>query len=268
MARVRAYDELQAAIRDDGWDHAKEWASDNFISLAAMNSIRSVRGQLVHELNRIGLVANDDLIRVGGRNKELREDTSLNRNADIGLLYSAVWASGLPANISVRRRLGHFGTLSTCMEEHAGLHPSSVAFHRKPPKGSGKLPRWFVYDEMVLSSQVFLRGCTALQPEQLILFGGYSLKHRESGNESSPVSAHNSVLDDWIIVEGSCQETIDLLSRARHEVNAALDTKVMHPRNQLADESQSVIDAVCNVLADLDDALFGDDQDFDIDYRS
>lgn len=281
MATVNAYNDLQMIIREQGWAEAREWASDNFISLAAMKSIRSVRGQLVNDLNRIGLVSNDDLMRHRRGSKELREDASVNQNADNTLLYRAIWATGLPGNLSARRRLGNFGTLRTRMEEHAGVHPSSVAFYRKPPKGV-KLPGWFLYHEMVLSSQVFLRGCTALEPEQIVLFGGYSLENQSGTNVSTApkqqgglgtmmnewisvegpdpyslvddqehsIQDRVATLDDWIMVTGK-SEDIGILSRARQEVHAALEMKVMDPRKPLPESSQYVIDAVCNVLEDL-----------------
>ena len=58
------------------------------------------------------------------------------------------------------------------------------------------------------------------------------------------------VLDDWIVVEGQCQDTINLLSCARAEINAALDLKVMQPRRPLPDDMQSMIETVCYVLGD------------------
>jgi len=97
---------------------------------------------------------------------------------------------------------------------------------------------------MVLSSQVFLRGCTALEPEQILLFGGYSL---ESNNVQR-------VIDDWIIVQGSCDDTLDFLSTARAEINAALDLKVMSPKIPLPEKQQLIIDGVSECFEILDEA--------------
>lgn len=257
MAKVNAYNELQGIIGDEGWASAREWASENFVSTAATSSIRSVRSQLLHELNRIGLVPKKELVNARGRNKQLREDASVNQNADNDVLYQAVWATGLPGNLSSRRRLSHFGTLRTRMEDHAGLHPSSVAFHRKPSRVAGaKTPRWFLYQEMVLSSQVFLRGCTALEPEQVFLFGGYLFIDKNNNSNTGDGSAEFQkggtaapiVLDDWIIVESQCQETINALSQARRELNVALDTKVMQPRKEFPTRTQYIIDTVSNLF--------------------
>jgi len=255
MASVRAYREYQDILREEGWDVARQWASDSFISINALNSVHSVRSQLVNELHRIGLVHNNDLDRyTRGKNKQLRADASVNRNADSDALCSAVWSTGLPDNLAARRQLSNFGTLRTRTENHTGLHPSSVAFHRKPPKDirSKDLPPWFFYREMCLSSQVFLRGCTALTPEQIMLFGGYSLE-TSTNQQLSNSQVLTRVLDGWIIVEGSCENTLDLLSTARREINAALDLKVLNPRKPLPEVQQSIIDGVRECFDMLDD---------------
>jgi len=249
MASVEAYDEFQYILKEQGWEEARTWASANFVSIHALTSVTSVRWQLINELQTLGLVPHSDLISSRGKMKEFRHDASVNRNAGIDSLVSAVWAAGVPDNLAARRQLGNFGTLRSKTENHAGLHPSSVAFHRKPPKERKTyLPLWFFYREMVFSSQVFLRGCTALDPEQVLLFGGYGLETSESDD-----GRRRRVLDDWIIVEGRCNDTLDALSRARSEIDVALDMKVMNPRRPLPESQQTIIDAVCDCFSVLDD---------------
>merc|ERR1712176_169359 len=99
------------------------------------------------------------------------------------------------------------------MANHTGLHPSSVSFYRKPPRGV-KLPSWYLYREMVLSSQVFLRECTTMTPEQIALFGGFSLKRFSNQNSlaNDDTTPHRNVLDDWIVVESSCNDTLSLIT--------------------------------------------------------
>ena len=94
---------------------------------------------------------------------------------------------------------------------------------------------------MVLSSQVFLRGCTSLSPEQIMLFGGYAYESTKRQ------------LDDWAIVESQCDDTLDALSAARREINAALELTVTNPRKPLPYAQQSVIDAVCDCFDVLDE---------------
>lgn len=251
MTMVRAYDEFWDIVNNQGWNTAKQWAFENFVSITAMVSIQSVRLQLLQELNKIGMIPNRDLERIGYKKKALRFDASLNQNSDNELLYSAVWATSVPNNLGARRQIGSFGTLRTRMEDHTGLHPSSVTFHRKPPtNGRRKLPSWYFYREMVLSSQVFLRDCTAITPEQMMLFGGYSLI--DSTNKEYYYSSKEALLDDWILAKSSCHDTIELLINSRNEINAALEYKVMHPKDPLPNTSQSIIESVCDMFDILD----------------
>ena len=91
------------------------------------------------------------------RNKELRGDAMVNRHAGNEALTTAVLATGLPGNLASRRQQAHFGVMRTRLDDSAGLHPGCVAFSRAPPKRRSEfaaLPQWFLYKEMVLSSQV------------------------------------------------------------------------------------------------------------------
>jgi ATP-dependent RNA helicase DHX36 len=271
LATVRAYDEFQRVVYEEGWDSARRWASDNFVSVVALNTISSVRSQLLHELSRIGLVPDHDLEGYSSSKKTLRFDATVNHNSGNDSLFAAVWAAGLPGNIAARRQIGNFGTLRTRMEEHAGLHPSSVAFHRKPPRDRTPLPRWFLYREMMLSSQVFLRDVTAMRPEQLMLFGGHELAKRnfmgvdasdanasselldEAGEPIKPPENRRTMLDDWVVIDSSCADTMDLLTDVRREIDAALAFKVMAPRKPLPEASDAIVDAVSGVFRILDE---------------
>eukprot|EP00957_Ditylum_brightwellii_P109624 8361336-Ditylum_brightwellii.AAC.1 len=61
MATVRAYNAFYDMVNEKGWGEARAWATDNFISVAAVTSITSVRSQLLNELLKIGLVNRRDL---------------------------------------------------------------------------------------------------------------------------------------------------------------------------------------------------------------
>lgn len=251
MASVRAYNHFQKVVEQEGWGPAREWAADHFVSLSAMNSIMSIRSQLISELARIGLIAKDDLAG-RRRNPVLVDGAEVNQNAHSEYLQVALWASGLPDSLASRRKLGHFGTLRTRTENHAGLHPSSVLFHRKPPEDrSVQLPDWFLYREMIQSSQLFLRGCTAIQPEQIALFGGNVLNTVGTVDTMNSTRQPLRVLDDWILLDGSCQESLDLLAQTRSEIQDALQLKVMEPREPLPESSQKILDAVCQLCTTL-----------------
>ena len=245
MAMTRAYNEFWSIVDESGWPEAKEWAQERYVSIAAMSAIKAVRSQLIEELHKANLVADRDL-EGRRRSKSLCFDALVNRNADNEVLYTAIWATAFPGNLAARRPLASFGTLRTRVEDHAGLHPSSVAFHRKPPGDRRVLPRWYLYQEMVLSSQVFLRSVTGLEPEQILLFGGYRLDNIAS--ETAKKSRVRGVLDNWIVVEGQCKDTVDVLSRTRQDINLALQQKVMFPLQPLPAETQSILDVACNTL--------------------
>jgi ATP-dependent RNA helicase DHX36 len=232
---------------------------------------------LLHELNRIGLVQDSDLDGRSQSKKTLRYDATVNFNSANESLFTAVWASGLPGNIAARRQFGSFGTLRTRTEEHSGLHPSSVAFHRKPPRDGTPLPQWFLYKEMMLSSQVFLRDVTAMRPEQLMLLGGHALQKRDFTSEDASTAAREGplldasgspiadskeigrataprlLLDDWVVVSSVCADTMDLLTDVRREIDAALALKVMNPRKPLPDASEDIIHAVSSLFRVLDE---------------
>ena len=178
LAVLRAYAEWRAVIAEDGFDAACRWARDNFLSIQGLQTLTSLRSQLLGELTRTGLVHSGDLGYGGRSSRELAADASVNRHASNEPLVTAVLLTGLPGNLASRRQQAHFGVMRTRLEDAAGLHPGCVAFQRAPPRRRSEqaaLPQWFLYKEMVLSSQVFLRDCSAVVPEQVMLFGGSKL---------------------------------------------------------------------------------------------
>jgi HrpA-like RNA helicase len=245
MAMVEAYNTFWDIVEQDGWQAAKDWAFDNYISVTGMLSVKAVRSQLLDELQKIGMIPGSDLqARRMSRKACLVENASVNENSQNSKLFSAHWAVAFPDNLAARRKLGSFGTLRTRTDSHAGLHPSSVGFHRKPPQDKGArrdLPAWYLFQEKVLSSQLFLRGSSAMEPEQLLLFGGYHF-------DSLRGSHVHGLLDDWIAVESPCPETVRALSVARKEINRALEYKVMYPKASLPAETQEVLDCVADFL--------------------
>ena len=71
-------------MNNHGWNTVKEWAFKNFVSINVIVSIQSKRLQHLQELNKIGLIPNIDLERIGYKKKALRFDASLNKNSNNG----------------------------------------------------------------------------------------------------------------------------------------------------------------------------------------
>ena len=61
------------------------------------------------------------------------------------------------------------------------------------------------------------------------------------------------MLDDWIVVDSQCADTMDLLTDVRREIDAALALKVMSPRKPLPDASEDIVDAVGALFRILDE---------------
>ena len=293
LAVLRAYQEWRAIIAEEGMDSACRWARDNFLSVQGLQTLTSLRAQLLNELTRTGLVAASDLGYGGGRNRELKADAEVNQHSSNEPLIVAVLLTGLPGNLASRRAQAHFGVMRTRVEDNAGLHPGCVAFARAPPKRRSEwaaLPQWFLYKEMVLSSQVFLRDCSAVMPEQVLLFGGSRVTDvaREEPNATfeepdaaSPPSTERllgadgfaaetvadpvtvidrtsntgsiaALLDRWIIISSSCADTSELLLDVRRELDAALSFKVMRPRRAVPKATSEIIDAVAATMHIVD----------------
>jgi ATP-dependent RNA helicase DHX36 len=293
LAVCRAWEQCNDLFNSRDYDTVRRWGSDNFISIAAMSNLTSVRSQLLSDLVKIGFVSERDCEGYGQR-RVLRYDSGINAHADNEALFKGILATGLPSNLAARRSLGAFGTLRTRTESHAGLHPSGVAFHRKPPRGVAPLPKWFVYREMVLSSSVFLRDSTALSPEQVAMFAGHQISfapkiegslNNGAGREDGLLNADGSVnasmdidmsfdgddmvpssrfdrsaagrakflLDEWVFLDSNCEDTMDLLRDAREELNMALNWRVMYPRKPPPESSEEIVDAIAQMLRIVDE---------------
>mmetsp|Transcript_2780 Transcript_2780/g.6062 ORF Transcript_2780/g.6062 Transcript_2780/m.6062 type:complete len:1433 (+) Transcript_2780:632-4930(+) len=254
MATIRAYDEFWSIVHNQGWREAREWAFSNFVSIAAMVSIKSVRSQLLDELKKMGMISGSDLEHEkGSRKRTLRRAATVNENANNEQLYKAIWGAAFPLNLAARRRQGSFGTLRTRMSDHAGLHPSSVTFWRRPPQDRTdrrNLPSWYLYQEMVLSSQVFLRDATGIDPEQILLFGGYNVDPVVEGNNNASTSSSRvrGILDNWIIIEGSCANSINYLISSRESIDLALERKLMFPKADMPEDIQQILNGVSDLL--------------------
>jgi HrpA-like RNA helicase len=248
---VRAYDQFWELQTKHGWKAAKTWAREHFVNPSAMVSMGAIRRQLLNELRGVGLVDPKDVVR-----GELHRRAKVDRHGDCQLLVGALWCTAVPKNLAARNRMGRFGNVTTAFEEKARLHPSSVLFHRKPPSsyptsdGSSDgddvvvLPDWYLYCHKVQTSDVFLRGCSSVLPEQILLFGGSHLDTAAAITKISNPNNHNirGILDGWITIESSVEggdETVDLLIRARETIESILERKLLNLSSKSSQRSPS-----------------------------
>ena len=236
---VRAYDKFWELKTMHGRQVAKTWARENFVNPSAMESIGAIRRQLLNELRRMGLVDSKDVFQ-----GELHRNAKVDRHSDCQLLVSSLWCTAVPKNLGSRNRIGRFGNVTTAFEDRARLHPSSVLFHRKPPSSDPTsddsndvddvivLPDWYLYFNKVQTSDIFLRGCSSVLPEQILLFGGSHLDVAAAAAAAERISTPKynirGILDGWITIESSVEgrdETVDLLIRARETIESILERK-------------------------------------------
>jgi len=245
---IQAFNDYWEIHAKRGGSAARKWAFEHSMNPQAMVSMRAVRRQLEGELVAMGLIQNGRERGRGRKNPKAREDRSSNSNlhGDCELLVRALWCIGGPENLAARRRtVERLGSLATGSGEKAFMHPKSALFFHRGPRSASKtgsgggsdnqeaLPEWYWYREMVRTSQVFLRGCCSLLPEQILLFGGTHLdvKVSSSSNSSSINNPSNirGILDGWIIVEANGEEgeeAVDMLIRAREAIERIAERKL------------------------------------------
>jgi hypothetical protein len=255
---ICAYDKFWQVRTQEGWKAAKLWARENGVNPAAMTSMRAVRRQLLDELCKVGLVKEGDVVR-----GELRMDASVNQHDDCKLLVSALCCTAVPQNLAARNRISGFGVLATASEESARLHPSSVLFHRRPPSNDVDdetlvLPEWYSFHRKVQTSGVFLRGCSSVLPEQILLFGGSHLNRSATTTSSASSQGRRikGILDGWIAIDGVNEENVDLLIRARNAIETILERKLLNlsvnPKKYCTENDNLVIDGLRRFLDELD----------------
>ena len=61
------------------------------------------------------------------------------------------------------------------------------------------------------------------------------------------------VIDDWIVVDSSCDDTMAILSSARNDIQAALVLKAMYPRKPLPEDTQRVTESICDMFEVLNE---------------
>ena len=108
MTMIRAYDEFWNTVINQGWNTVKEWAFNFFVSITVIVSIQSKRLQISQELNKISLISNTDLERIGCKSKTLRFDASLSKNSNNGKLEIVSVDHGIYKHIDDECKLRRF----------------------------------------------------------------------------------------------------------------------------------------------------------------
>ncbi|GAA5973167.1 hypothetical protein JCM11641_006302 [Rhodosporidiobolus odoratus] len=124
------------------------WCWNNYVSYRAMQQADNVRNQLKRNMEKVNL----DLVSTDFNDPSYY--TNIQRSLCCGFF------------MNVAHREGDKGQYKTLTDlQVVGLHPST---------GLDSNPSWVLYNEFVLTTKNFIRGCTEVRPEWLLEYGaGY-----------------------------------------------------------------------------------------------
>jgi ATP-dependent RNA helicase DHX36 len=71
--------------------------------------------------------------------------------------------------------------------------------------------------------------------------------------DRSAASRAKFLLDEWVLLDSNCEDTMDLLRDAREELNMALIWRVMYPRKPPQESSEQIVDAIASMLRIIDE---------------
>ncbi|KZV26108.1 putative pre-mRNA-splicing factor ATP-dependent RNA helicase [Dorcoceras hygrometricum] len=125
----------------DAWkanNFSAPWCFENFLQSRSLRRTQDVRKQLLSIMDKHGL----DVVSAGN---------------DFTKICKAV-AAGFFFNAARRDPEGGYRTLVD--DQPVYLHPSSVVFHRQPD--------WVIYHELIMTTKVYIRDVTIINPEWLV----------------------------------------------------------------------------------------------------
>ncbi|TDL28437.1 P-loop containing nucleoside triphosphate hydrolase protein [Rickenella mellea] len=202
LAVLRAYNAWSELVSRGDHRGGDRFLHDNFLFRPTMLMISKVRVQLLQSLYSAGVI---DVSAGGGvANPSYREGTvppQLNLNGESLPLLAALISVASQPKFAIRTSSM---TYRTAQDKTAAIHPSSVN-HRKrehaeiePTQGERQIVA-FSEKRRNLSQigsapgQLYLVGCTRLDPLSYMLFGAYNIQVTESGLEC----------DEWLPIVGN-----------------------------------------------------------------
>ncbi len=174
LDKVHADKAKESFTRPDGGDHlvlleiwnqwidtgfSKQWAQDNFLQYKNLCRARDVRDQLVRLCERVEI----DI------DKPRNEDDNVTITERI---MKSIVSGFFPNTARLNRNGENYKSIKT-KSETIYIHPSSVIFPIKP------LPKWVLYNELVLTSKEFMRNCMPIKSKWLMELAPHYFKEDE-----------------------------------------------------------------------------------------
>eukprot|EP01119_Soliformovum_irregulare_P013905 TRINITY_DN3746_c0_g2_i2.p1 TRINITY_DN3746_c0_g2~~TRINITY_DN3746_c0_g2_i2.p1 ORF type:complete len:1292 (+),score=525.82 TRINITY_DN3746_c0_g2_i2:491-3877(+) len=175
-----------------------------FLSRSSLRSISNAMREFRNLLKNSGFLAG---------NPENFDENSENENLLKALIAGAFYPNVMKFNLNSTST--STSTFSNPNFQVAKIHPSSV--------NDGQVPsgyRYVVFQNLVKSSQVFLRETTFVSPLSLLLFGGKIDVQHENGTIT---------VEDWIVFKSPAKTAV-IFKALRNEMKRILSRKIEDPK--------------------------------------
>ncbi|QRV76171.1 Helicase associated domain (HA2) [Ceratobasidium sp. AG-Ba] len=211
LATLNAYNAWWAMQERGEYVSANRFCSDNFLSKPTLLMVQRIKGHLLQSLYHAGVL---DVSAGGGSSghraiKDMIVPPQLNVNGESKPLLAALIAIACQPNFAIRQ---NEKTYRTAADRTAFIHPGSVNHRRRQAIDTHKdlvemgEREMFAFTEKTRSAmstdqkgQIFLRGCTRLDPMTYMLFGAYDIVVTGRGLECDnwlPITGNIDALDD------------------------------------------------------------------------
>eukprot|EP00928_Gymnodinium_smaydae_P013712 TRINITY_DN14981_c0_g7_i2.p1 TRINITY_DN14981_c0_g7~~TRINITY_DN14981_c0_g7_i2.p1 ORF type:complete len:1607 (+),score=422.79 TRINITY_DN14981_c0_g7_i2:61-4881(+) len=239
-------DHLALNVAYNKWEEAKKGKGvDSFCRKAWLNgqclqTIRDIKNDLHETLRGEGFCVSFE--KEEADPKEIRSALTVSALLFAGL-YPNVARTDPPKNATDKSPLIFAGN------EQLKLHPGSLCAGKT--EGLHKTNyRWICYHTKLKTTQVYLRDCTFLTPNALLLFAGDTAALNVHPVEKS-VSIGLGAERHWNCFH-CAPRTAALLRQLRYAFDAVLRRKASHPRRPLSRADRLVIAAYIAVMNSLD----------------
>ncbi|GJP52070.1 hypothetical protein CLOM_g11175, partial [Closterium sp. NIES-68] len=227
FAAVRAFEGWVAALGSgdsprDGYNAARAYCYDHFLSHPTMQAIAGLRRQLLGTLGELGLV--NVLEGMGEANMRSNEPE---------LVRAALLAGLFPGVASAVKR-ARSTAYKTEEDGEVNIHQSSVN------AGLTRFPYpWLVFNEKIKTTSVFIRDSTGVSDAALLLFGGPLTPTTDPG--------YLHMMDgyfEFFMPPAAARSVLGL----RSELDSLIQRKLESPRLPLTPEDEAVLGAVTDLL--------------------
>uniref|UniRef100_A0A0K2UZ34 Putative ATP-dependent RNA helicase DHX57 n=1 Tax=Lepeophtheirus salmonis TaxID=72036 RepID=A0A0K2UZ34_LEPSM len=269
LTDLKAYNKWREVTKSSRGRASSHFARENMLSFKTLQTLVSMKHQFAESLSEIGFISEKLFCRHldnmskgrGGGSDVILEvtDPKVNSNNDNEKIILSVLCGALYPNVvqvlspEVKFKQTASGAmhkphsadevkLKTKADGYVSIHPSSVNHGSGCFSGSSYL----IYHEKVKTSKVFVRNLSVVPVYPMILFGQSNIRV-----ELVKGQFVISMDDGWIKFVTSTQNTAELLSEMRTELDQLLESKIKNPNLDLLNEPRGnmVINAISKIIS-------------------